>query len=243
MNPNQHCNAISILIQVGSINDSGIFVKHHSSIFLQARNHVEWELFVSSVRKTWVNAHTFRHQRTQNGGNTFESKEYGKGFLSLQEKPCMYGDRLPGFKQHRKNHLTPNILDWKTNTQEKTFTCSDSGKAFRDQSYFKGQMTTHEGEEKTCESKEGETLLHECMKKLPLLTDLWMWGMWWKYSLLCKALHTHVNWQERNPINVREWEAFVTSPNFKRYTRSDTEESTFVCKNVERFPHVLITLE
>lgn len=43
-------------------------------------------------------------------------------------------------------YLILNILYWKTSTQEKAFTCSDNGKDFHDQSYFKAHMTAHDGE-------------------------------------------------------------------------------------------------
>lgn len=59
-NPSQHGNALSILRWVGSINESQESLKHHSPVPRQARNHVEWELFVSTWKKTSVNARAFR---------------------------------------------------------------------------------------------------------------------------------------------------------------------------------------
>jgi len=100
------------------------------------------------MEKTLVNAYAFRHTgELKMEGTLTRIRNMEKASFLCRRKPVMETDFLGLINTEKPIYLTPNILYWKTSTQEKAFTCGDSGKTFHDQSYFKAQMTTHDGEE------------------------------------------------------------------------------------------------
>ncbi|XP_070348022.1 zinc finger protein 426-like isoform X2 [Equus asinus] len=125
-----------------------ILVEKTSNRIEMERSHNGWELCDCKECGKHVSEHScFKTpRRTQNGKNTYVGSQYGKNFLTLHKKTST-GEKLSVFNQSGKTvSLTPNIVSWKTSMQGKGFECSDSQKAFVNQSSFQAQMRSHNRE-------------------------------------------------------------------------------------------------
>ncbi|XP_058381775.1 zinc finger protein 426-like [Diceros bicornis minor] len=112
------------------------------------RNHSGWELCeCKECGKDFSEQLCLKkHRRIHYGGNTYEDNQCGKSFLILHKKSSTR-EKISVFNQWRKAiNLTPNIVSGETSMHKKAFECSDSGKAFVNQSYFQAQMRSHSRE-------------------------------------------------------------------------------------------------